>query len=74
MTKISQIDDRSAAAAWSPARKYGDVIALGAKVRREEKSKIKTMTRANDHEKGRFFGQHCNDFISFFSFSSFQFV
>jgi hypothetical protein len=32
MTKISQIDDRSAATAWSPIREYADVIALGAKV------------------------------------------
>mmetsp|Transcript_24966 Transcript_24966/g.38177 ORF Transcript_24966/g.38177 Transcript_24966/m.38177 type:complete len:1050 (-) Transcript_24966:54-3203(-) len=31
MTKITQIDDRSAATAWSPVRAYADVIALGAK-------------------------------------------
>ncbi len=33
MTKITQIEDRSAASAWSPIREYGDVIAIGAKVR-----------------------------------------
>jgi hypothetical protein len=32
MSKITQIDDRSAATAWSPVRAYADVIALGAKV------------------------------------------
>jgi hypothetical protein len=35
MTKITQIEDRSAASAWSPIRNYPDVIALGAKVRSE---------------------------------------
>ena len=33
MTKITQINDRSAATAWSPAAAYPDVIALGVKVR-----------------------------------------
>ena len=33
MTKITQIEDRSAASAWSPIREYADVIAIGAKVR-----------------------------------------
>ena len=32
MTKITQIEDRSAAVAWSPIQSYADVIALGAKV------------------------------------------
>ena len=32
MTKITQIDDKSAATAWSPVRSYADVIALGTKV------------------------------------------
>jgi len=31
MTKITQIEDRGAAVAWSPVQKYSDVIALGAK-------------------------------------------
>lgn len=35
MTKITQIDDRSAASAWCPIREYADVIALGAKVSHE---------------------------------------
>ena len=33
MTKITQIDDRSAEIAWSPVIENADVIALGAKVR-----------------------------------------
>jgi len=33
MTKVAQIEDRGAAVAWSPIGEYGDVIALGAKVR-----------------------------------------
>jgi hypothetical protein len=33
MTKITQIEDRSAASAWSPIREHADVIAIGAKVR-----------------------------------------
>ena len=32
MTKVTQIDDRSATVAWSPIDSYADVIALGAKV------------------------------------------
>lgn len=36
MTKITQIEDRSAASAWSPIREYADVIALGAKVRQPQ--------------------------------------
>lgn len=32
MTKITQIDDKSAATAWSPVRSCADVIALGTKV------------------------------------------
>lgn len=32
MTKIAEIQDRSAASAWSPIRDYADVIAIGAKV------------------------------------------
>lgn len=36
MTKITQINDRSAATAWSPVAEYAGVIALGAKVRNED--------------------------------------
>jgi hypothetical protein len=32
MTKVTQIDDRSATVAWSPIGSHADVIALGAKV------------------------------------------
>ena len=33
MTKITQINDRSASTAWSPIAEYAGVIALGSKVR-----------------------------------------
>lgn len=33
MTKITQIDDRSATIAWSPIQSHADIVALGAKVR-----------------------------------------
>jgi hypothetical protein len=36
MTKITQINDRSAATAWSPVAEYAGVIALGAKVSDDE--------------------------------------
>jgi hypothetical protein len=36
MTKITQINDRSAATAWSPVVEYAGVIALGAKVRNDD--------------------------------------
>lgn len=32
MTRITQIEDRGAAVAWSPIKSHADVIALGAKV------------------------------------------
>ncbi len=37
MTKITQIEDRSATVAWSPISSHADVIALGAKVRNMKK-------------------------------------
>jgi hypothetical protein len=33
MTKIAEISDRGASVAWSPIKKYADVIAVGSKVR-----------------------------------------
>lgn len=38
MTKVTQIEDRSAAVAWSPISSRADVIALGEKVRRSQQS------------------------------------
>ena len=44
MTKVTQIDDRSATIAWSPIGSHADVVALGAKVRTNDSGTSKLQT------------------------------
>jgi len=51
MTKITEIQDRSAASAWSPIREYADVIAIGAKVSLRARERERDCEREDERER-----------------------